>query len=106
MMPYTFLITIAAHDSMNASLRQRRKIVELLYHDDTSENRIERHDSMVPTLRQRMLRILLRSRCSLRCPFCLADCDAHGAKRQHRFKSTRSLYHNLHKKKSSLSNTF
>ena len=75
---------IAAHDSMNASLRQRRKIVELLYHDDTSENRIERHDSMVPTLRQRMLRILLRSRCSLRCPFCLATRYACGAKRQRR----------------------
>ena len=38
---------------MNASLRQRRKIVEPLYHDDTSEYRIERHDSMVPSLRQR-----------------------------------------------------
>ena len=29
------------------------QILELLYHDDTSENRIERHDSMVPSLRQR-----------------------------------------------------
>ena len=28
------------------------KIMELLYHDDTFENPIERHDSMIPTLRQ------------------------------------------------------
>ena len=38
---------------MIPTLRQRRKIVESLYHDDSFENTIERHDSMIPALRQR-----------------------------------------------------
>ena len=44
-----------SHDSMNASLRQRRKIVRSLYHVHSSKNRIEAHDSIVPTSRQRRL---------------------------------------------------
>ena len=34
-------------------LRQRRKIVEPLYHVHSFEDKIEAHDSLVPTLRQR-----------------------------------------------------
>ena len=65
---------IGRHDSMIPALRQRRKIVKSLYHDDSFENLIGRHDSMIPALRQRR-------------------------------KIVESLYHNFCKKKSSLSST-
>ena len=44
---------IAAHDSIVSPLRQRRKIVKLLYHDASFGNTIERHDSMNASLQQR-----------------------------------------------------
>ena len=43
---------IAALDSMIPTLRQRRKIAESLYHDDSFENTIERHDSMNASLQR------------------------------------------------------
>ncbi|MFQ7737131.1 MAG: hypothetical protein ACLRJC_05990, partial [Emergencia timonensis] len=50
---YSFENRIEIHDSMIPTLRQRREILESLYHDNSFGNRIERHDSMIPTLRQR-----------------------------------------------------
>ena len=44
---------IEACDSIVLSFRQRRKIVELLYHMHTAENGIEACDSIVLSLRQR-----------------------------------------------------
>ena len=41
------------------------QIVEPLYHDDTAKDRIERHDSMVPSARQR------RTDCGTIIPFLL-----------------------------------
>ncbi len=36
---------------MSSTLRQRRKIVNSLYHDSSTENRIESHDSINASLR-------------------------------------------------------
>ena len=50
---HSFEDKIEAHDSLVPTLRQRRKIVEPLYHVHSFENRIAAHDSLVPTARQR-----------------------------------------------------